>query len=85
MHKLKCISGQGMSEYLILVMLIAVASIAAARAVGGTVTAKLNQIHRSLSEVTITSTHDSANNETSTTANEDGGLHFPRLLSGNGH
>ncbi len=52
---LKNQAGQGMSEYLILVMLIAVASIAAARTVGTTVNSKLEQIHRSLNGVTINS------------------------------
>jgi Flp pilus assembly pilin Flp len=48
-------SGQGMSEYLILVMLISVASIAASRSVGKTVSGKLKQIHSSLEKVTIES------------------------------
>lgn len=48
-------SGQGMSEYLILVMLIAVASIAATRSVGKTVHNKMNQIQESVQGVTIES------------------------------
>ncbi|MBS1959605.1 MAG: hypothetical protein JST80_09055 [Bdellovibrionales bacterium] len=48
-------SGQGMSEYLILVMLIAIASIAATRTVGKSVYNKLDQIHDSLETVTIES------------------------------
>jgi Flp pilus assembly pilin Flp len=48
-------SGQGMSEYLILVMLIAIASIAATRSVGKTVFNKLNQVQESIKGVTIES------------------------------
>lgn len=48
-------SGQGMSEYLILVMLIAVASIAATRGVGKTVVGKMNQIKESIDAATIKS------------------------------
>jgi Flp pilus assembly pilin Flp len=48
-------SGQGMSEYLILVMLIAVASIAATRSVGKTVHGKMEQIKESVQGVTIES------------------------------
>lgn len=45
--------GQGMSEYLILVMLVAVAAITATTSVGRTVLGKLNQIHNSI-ENTVT-------------------------------
>ncbi len=44
-------SGQGMSEYLILVLLIAVGSIAAAKSIGTTVFSKLNEIHTKLEKV----------------------------------
>ena len=47
-------SGQGMSEYLILVLLIAVGSIAAAKSIGSTVYSKLNQIHTELQNVYFT-------------------------------
>lgn len=52
-------SGQGMSEYLILVMLIAVASIAATRGVGKSVIGKLKQIRQSVDGATIESVTDS--------------------------
>ena len=42
--------GQGMSEYLILVMLVAVAAITATTSVGKTVFGKLDQIHRSIED-----------------------------------
>jgi Flp pilus assembly pilin Flp len=48
---LRNIQGQGMSEYLILVLLIAVGSIAAAKSIGVTVYSKLNEIHTKLEEV----------------------------------
>lgn len=48
---LKSTSGQGMSEYLILVLLIAVGSIAAAKTVGSTVYSKLDEIHTKLQDV----------------------------------
>lgn len=44
-------SGQGLSEYMILVMLIAVGSIAAAKTVGGTIQTKLKKINTSLKAV----------------------------------
>ncbi len=44
-------SGQGMSEYLILVLLIAVGSIAAAKTVGQTVYSKLDVIHDKIRDV----------------------------------
>ena len=53
-------SGQGMSEYLILVLLIAVGSIAAAKSIGGTVYSKLNQIHTELENVYFTGSHTSS-------------------------
>ncbi len=53
-------SGQGMSEYLILVLLIAVGSIAAAKSIGSTVYSKLNQIHSELEGVYFTSVQDSS-------------------------
>lgn len=49
--KLRNRSGQGLSEYMILVMLIAVGSIAAARTVGGTIQRKLKKINTSLNSV----------------------------------
>ena len=45
---LKSNSGQGMSEYLILVVLIAVGSIAATKTLGGTVKNKLEMIERQI-------------------------------------
>jgi Flp pilus assembly pilin Flp len=48
---LRSISGQGMSEYLILVLLIAVGSIAAAKSIGSTVYSKLDEIHSKLQDV----------------------------------
>ena len=44
-------SGQGMSEYLILVLLIAVGSIAAAKTVGQSVYSKLDTIHNKIRDV----------------------------------
>lgn len=46
-------SGQGMSEYLILMMLIAVGSIAATTQVGDVIVGKLTQIRKSISAVHI--------------------------------
>ena len=40
--------GQGMSEYLILVMLIAIASIAATQTVGSAVKNRLNIVHQKI-------------------------------------
>ena len=48
-------AGQGMSEYLILTLLIAVASITAAHSIGTTLFTKFNQVHESLQTVTIES------------------------------
>jgi Flp pilus assembly pilin Flp len=45
---LKSKSGQGMSEYLILVVLIAVGSIAATKTLGATVKGKLEMINRQI-------------------------------------
>ncbi len=53
-------SGQGMSEYLVLVLLIAVGSIAASKSIGTTIYQKLEQVHRSLETVTIESVHGSS-------------------------
>ena len=44
-----------MSEYLILVLLIAVASITVSRSVGKTVFGKLNDVHQGLETVTLES------------------------------
>jgi Flp pilus assembly pilin Flp len=47
-------SGQGLTEYLILLMLVAVVSIAAVRSLGGTVKSKLETARRHIhSDVTI--------------------------------
>jgi Flp pilus assembly pilin Flp len=46
-------SGQGLSEYIILVMLIAVCSIAASRMVGSTIKSKLDTINQKLQEIHI--------------------------------
>jgi Flp pilus assembly pilin Flp len=46
-------NGQGLSEYIILVMLIAVCSIAASRMVGTTLKTKLETINRKLEEMHI--------------------------------
>lgn len=46
--------GQGMSEYLILVMLIAVGSIAASQSLGSTVFKKLKQIQQKVQDVNFT-------------------------------
>lgn len=46
-------SGQGLSEYIILVMLIAVCSIAASRMVGTTIKTKLDTINQKLLEIHI--------------------------------
>jgi hypothetical protein len=46
-------SGQGLSEYIILVMLIAVCSIAASRMVGSTIKTKLDTINQKLMEIHI--------------------------------
>jgi Flp pilus assembly pilin Flp len=46
--------GQGMSEYLILVMLIAVGSIAATQSLGTTVFKKLKQIQQKVQDVNFT-------------------------------
>jgi Flp pilus assembly pilin Flp len=46
-------SGQGLSEYIILVMLIAVCSIAASRMVGSTIKSKLDTINQKLLEIHI--------------------------------
>ncbi len=46
-------SGQGLSEYIILVMLIAVCSIAASRTVGSTIKTKLDTINQKLLEIHI--------------------------------
>ena len=43
--------GQGMSEYLILVMLIAVGSIAATQTMGSTIFKKLKQIQQKIQDV----------------------------------
>lgn len=43
--------GQGMSEYLILVLLIAVGSIAATQTLGSTVYKKITQIRQKISDV----------------------------------
>ena len=48
---LKNEQGQGMSEYLILVLLIAIGSIAATQALGTTVYKKINQIKQKISDV----------------------------------
>ena len=48
-------SGQAMSEYLILVMLVAAASTVVATKVGKTVVAKLDTVNTSLSKVTLKS------------------------------
>jgi Flp pilus assembly pilin Flp len=42
MKRLKCKRGQGLTEYLILLMLIAVVSIGAARTLGGTIKSKID-------------------------------------------
>lgn len=55
---LKNTQGQGMSEYLILVLLIAVGSIAAAQSIGKTVHSKLDQIHSQLQGVYFTNSHN---------------------------
>ena len=46
-------NGQGLSEYIILVMLIAVCSIAASRMVGSTLKTKLETINQKLEEMHI--------------------------------
>jgi Flp pilus assembly pilin Flp len=46
-------SGQGMSEYLILVMLVAVAAITATTSVGKSVYGKLRQIHESIDQTVV--------------------------------
>ena len=48
---LKDKKGQGMSEYLILVLLIAVGSIAATQSLGSTVFRKIHQIKQKISDV----------------------------------
>jgi Flp pilus assembly pilin Flp len=45
--------GQGLSEYLILVLLIAVGSIAAARTLGGTVKGKIEMANRHITKVQV--------------------------------
>ena len=45
---LKSTSGQGMSEYLILVVLIAVTTIAATKTLGNTIKGKLEMIEREI-------------------------------------
>ena len=45
--------GQGLSEYIILVMLIAVCSIAASRVLGTTLRTKLETINQKLEEIHI--------------------------------
>jgi Flp pilus assembly pilin Flp len=55
---LKSNSGQAMSEYLILVMLIAAASTLAATTVGKTIYGKLKTINTSLRGVTLESVRD---------------------------
>ena len=57
---LKSTSGQGMSEYLILVLLIAVGSIAAAQSVGKVVYSKLDQVHKKLQDVNFTDVQSSS-------------------------
>ena len=47
---LKNKQGQGMSEYLILVLLIAVGSIAATQSLGGTVFKKIKQIQHKIQD-----------------------------------
>ena len=50
--------GQGMSEYLILVLLIAVGSIAATQSLGSTVFSKIHEIQRKIHEVNFTASHE---------------------------
>ncbi len=46
-------SGQGLSEYMILTMLIVVGSIAASRTLGTTLKSKLESIHEELRQVHV--------------------------------
>ncbi len=52
-QSLKCRAGQGLSEYMILVMLIGVCSIAASKTVGITIKSKLENINQKLEEIHI--------------------------------
>jgi Flp pilus assembly pilin Flp len=51
--KLKDRSGQGLSEYMILVMLIVVGSIAASRTLGETLKARLENINEQLKQIHV--------------------------------
>jgi Flp pilus assembly pilin Flp len=53
--------GQGMSEYLILVLLIAVASITVSQQVGKTVYGKLKDVNNGLKTVTLESVRNDSN------------------------
>ncbi len=46
-------SGQGLSEYMILAMLIVVGSIAASRTLGGTIKTKLETLNEELKQVHV--------------------------------
>lgn len=63
-----------MSEYLILVLLIAVGSIAAAKSIGSTVYSKLNQIHTELENVYFTGVQGNSQSNTSAKASGSGGV-----------
>lgn len=53
MNTLKNETGQGLTEYLILMILIAVISIAAARTLGSTIKAKIEMAQRHIEKVQI--------------------------------
>ena len=54
--KLKSESGQGMSEYMILVLLIAVGSIAGVTTFGKTLSSKMHAIHEKVQHTSFTDT-----------------------------
>ncbi len=51
--KIKGQSGQGLSEYMILAMLIVVGSIAASRTLGATIKSKLENINEQLQQIHV--------------------------------
>ena len=58
---LKNKQGQGMSEYLILVLLIAVGSIAATQSLGSTVFKKIKQIQHKIQDANFSDVQDNSN------------------------